>query len=177
MKEKFYNKIMINGEIDSQTYQTVLNTCINILETGNTDDILVIINSNGGVVEDTNAIIDLLDIMPNRKTTVIVGRAESSAGILFLHGDRRLITKSSRFQFHMPSLQIQNACVNENDLNKLLDSLKRSSEAIKNSLLKYTRVPEDLINIGIHTSCGITFNADECVKYGIAERVLKDLEK
>ena len=85
MKEKFYNKIMINGEIDSQTYQTVLNTCINILETGNTDDILVIINSNGGVVEDTNAIIDLLDIMPNRKTTVIVGRAESSAGILFLH--------------------------------------------------------------------------------------------
>lgn len=178
LKENCMKQIIkIMGEITDYTFRSTFETVKEILDKSRwSDDIYVFIHSAGGEVEATLAIIDLLESLPNKVFTVNMGRAESCAATLFIHGKRRYMAKHAKFNFHSPATYFkENYAIPTLEFDAKAKALNIISEQIGNFLKEKTNIPHELINNGLSTSQGITLFADECIKYSVADEIITNI--
>lgn len=166
------NLIEIMGEIDNYTFRRVLNEVRDIA--GKADEkkeLIILINSTGGNVNEAFAIIDLLEMIPNPITTINIGRADSCAGILFIHGKERLMAKHAQFQFHTLSSTFEKTAVPTVDIATYASNIQRLSKITRGFLLEKTKIPADLIESSLLSQSGTTLDLEECLEYGVATGV------
>jgi len=84
-------------------------------------DITVNIKSYGGNLFEALAIYDCIRSLKNHVTTKVVGTSASAGTLISLAGDKRLISKNSRYLIHKPMI---GAMGNSDDFEKVLESLK-----------------------------------------------------
>lgn len=85
-------------------------------------DVTVNIKSYGGAVHEALGIYDYLQTLTNKVTTKIWGAAASSATLISLAGDERLIAENARYLIHKPMIDLFQA--NSDDIAKMLDQMQ-----------------------------------------------------
>ena len=97
------NRILfISGEITEDLASCIIAQML-YLDSVNTKDIMVYINSIGGSVDDGLAIYDTANLLKSTVNTTVIGKACSMGALLTLMGKKRFILKSSKIMFHQPS--------------------------------------------------------------------------
>ena len=170
------NIIEIVGEIDNYTFRRVLNEVRAIAgkedeKADEKKELIMLINSTGGNVNEAFAIIDLLEMIPNPIITINIGRADSCAGIIFIHGNERLMAKHAQFQFHTLSSNFEKGSISTIDLATHTSNIQKLSNITQEFLLKKTKLPTDLIESSLRSYSGTTLYLEECLKYEVATGV------
>lgn len=94
-------RIYLFGDIDTEKIQYVIQQ-IHVMERRSDDDIELIINSDGGYVSDSLALIDAMDTSLCDVATTVVGVAASAACLIASNGTygKRSAGRSSDFMYH-----------------------------------------------------------------------------
>jgi len=130
------------------------------------EPIYVIINSNGGNIRALRTIKTALKISTCKIITIIIGVARSSAAILFLQGDERIMLQNTELLFHEPRGTYTNAtylemlsdtkkCKIDYDffINEIVRITTLSKKSVKKRILNidYILIPEEAVKIGAAT--------------------------
>ena len=66
------------------------------------EPVIVLINSEGGILSDAIAICNLLNAVPNKKITIAIGACASAAAMIFACGKTRYVAKDAQYMIHQP---------------------------------------------------------------------------
>jgi len=136
------------------------------------DEITIFINSPGGFVTELFAIVDTMNLVRSPIRTVVMGMAASAAAVIAASGDTRLITENSQFMLH-EVLGFTMGSVSEMDekmkliekmQTRLLKILARSTGKSVDKLRSITKKTDKF------------FNAQESIRFGLADRIIKNKE-
>ena len=135
------------------------------------EPIKIYINSYGGSIYDMWG---LIDVIQNSKTpiyTYCTGYAMSAAFKIFLAGHKRYCYKHSTFLVHQLSGW---NCGKYLDLKNEISEYDRLNNDIEKYILSRTKFTEDKIEEIWNKKQDFYFNADDAVKYGVVNEVLRD---
>ena len=143
-----------------------------ILEKMNIKNVIIHINSGGGRVNAAFAIIDAIEAAKNRGfyiTTIGRGLVASAAVLIYVTGDYRITSKRALFMIH--EIKIVDRYGNR---NKALEeefkySMDSGNKSMRNIFTKYTKMSKEQIDK--FTSGEKWFNAEDAIKWGIADKV------
>jgi ATP-dependent Clp protease protease subunit len=90
------------GPIDTEKFNKVSADIVRLWG-AEESEIFLFINSTGGDASIGFAFYDLIKAMKIKLVTVAIGEADSMAIIVFLAGERRLVTPHTSMLFHQPS--------------------------------------------------------------------------
>ncbi len=163
--------VFLIGEINQGSAARVMMQMLYLENQKRGQDINFYINSPGGAVDDTLALYDTMRFMSSPVATYCLGRAYSGAALLLTSGakGRRYMLPHAKVMIHQPyggitgqaediRIQAEQIIKSKLELNKIisqcsgqaLDIVQRDSERDK------------------------YFNAEEAVKYGLADEVLTE---
>lgn len=152
--------IKIFGEINSSTFREVWDSVYNIINASiPPEEVIVVINSCGGDITESLAILDLLAILPDGFTTINLGMAKNYAAIIFLHGKKRVMADNARF--HISTLE-------ENSWDNSNSNSSRIYKKLEELFSTETSMPSDLIKTTIHSTRTLDLDTTECLEYTIA---------
>jgi len=139
------NEILIYGVIGSDIYGdgiTAENLKQQLDAIGETDELTIRINSEGGDVFEGVAMFNLLHQHPARKKVMVDGYAVSSASFLAMAGDEILMGVGSQFMIHNPWTVAIGDAKEMRDTAGVLDEVKESIIEIYQTKVSASR--EDL---------------------------------
>jgi ATP-dependent Clp protease protease subunit len=93
--------IYIDGVIDDELANGVISQLL-YLDSLNSDEISIYINSGGGYIYDGLGIIDAMNLIKSPIKTVCIGKAMSMAAIILTCGKTRYATKNATIMLHQP---------------------------------------------------------------------------
>lgn len=136
-------------------------------------DIMLYINSPGGLVTAGLAIYDTMQYIKPDVCTICVGQASSMAAILLAAGakGKRFALKHSRIMLHQPIGAFQGQAT---DVEIQAREILRLRE-ILNEILAY-HTGQDKEKIRIDTERDFYMSAEEALQYGLIDRILEKRE-
>lgn len=131
-------------------------------------DVVLEVNSNGGLVTVGSEIYTALRSYPGRVTVEVTGMAASAASVAIMGADKVRMSPTAQIMIHKALLP----CVsgNSDDLEKASNALKASDRAIVNAYVSKTGLEESVI---IDMMKNETFmSAAEAIEKGFADEVM-----
>ena len=163
-------KIKIWGDITSKTSNIVESAVSSLID--EQESIIVILNSNGGTLNDAVVICNLLKNLPNPLITVAMGNCISAATLIFNCGKERYITKDTEYMLHQPFLLVSDT-INLYKITKYQKDLSKSLSIFK----KYyhnVNIPKEKLDLAFKYGEDLILNYTECIKYNIATNIFKN---
>jgi len=161
--------IFLSGEITEVTANIVIAQLLFLQSEDPKKDVSLYINSPGGSVVDTLAIIDTINHIKNDVSTVCVGMAASGGAWLLSAGKKgkRLALPNAEIMIHQPLGGVQGQASDiEISAKRILDHKKKLIEMMaKNSGKSLAQVEKDVDRDYFMT-------AEEAKKYGIVDKVV-----
>lgn len=152
---------------------------INILEKKDSKaDIELIINCDGGNVQDCLALIDVMDNCQCDIKTVILGRAASAACLIASNGSpgKRFAGKNAEFMFHEAYSTIPE--VRRSQMNYWRKEFDRMEKKCNKILSRNTGQSEKIITeMFLSTNMDNWLTAQEAKKFGIIDKILSSRRK
>lgn len=174
----FNNRILtLDGEITDWDYSIVKSIIqINMADSGIDVDkrkpIILLINSNGGLLDITNSILDTIEISKTPVWTVNMGNALSGGCMIFLAGERRFTTSNSWAMAHAGSGGIQGNYSETKEAQKVWDAqVKRMGEYIM------SRTGMDTKTYNKYKNKDWYLNADQQLDFGFATERLESIDQ
>ena len=130
------------------------------------------INSYGGEVSQGLAIYNLLKSFDKKVTTVCDGFACSSASVIFMAGDERIMNKASLLLIHNAWTQ---AVGDSNELRKQAEDLEKVTKPSIDIYVSVTGQDESKIREMMDVETWLT--SDEALEMGFATKVVEDEPK
>ena len=162
--------IFIDGEINQTTASVVVAELIHLANEDGEADIKMYINSPGGSVYDGLAIYDTMNYVSPDVQTYGIGLQASMGAFLLSSGakGKRHLLPSSRVMIHQPSSGTQGKVTDQEiSLREAVELKEKLSEIMaKNTGQKLTKVKTDMER-------DFWMSADDAVKYGVADSVIK----
>ena len=162
--------IFIDGEINQTTASVVVAELIHLANEDGAADIKMYINSPGGSVYDGLAIYDTMNYVSPDVQTYGIGLQASMGAFLLSSGakGKRHLLPSSRVMIHQPSSGTQGKVTDQEiSLREAVELKEKLSEIMaKNTGQKLTKVKTDMER-------DFWMSADDAVKYGVADSVIK----
>lgn len=162
--------IFLTGEIDDRAANTVIAQLLFLESEDPKKDISLYINSPGGSVTGTLAMIDAMNHVKPDVSTICVGIAASGGALLLAHGQKgkRYALPNSEVMIHQPlggisgqasdiAITAQNILKVKNKLNKML---------AKTTGQKLEKIEKDVDR-------DFWMDADEAKKYGIVDKIME----
>lgn len=134
------------------------------------EPIKIFINSDGGVIRETMALIDLIKSSKTPVWTIIHGKAYSSAMLLAMSGHRRFAYKNSEGLIHDGSYGVMNST------SKVLDSfnnLKRQETIIKKHVLEHSIITPQQYTANYTKEWYL--NTEEMIRLKLIDEVLTEI--
>lgn len=162
--------IFITGEITDATANTVVAQLIYLESKNPSKDISLYINSPGGSVTAGMAIFDTMRYIKCDVSTICIGMAASMAAFLLSSGTKgkRFCLENSEVMIHQPlggaQGQASDILISANHIIKTRDKL--------NKLLS-ENTGQELSKISKDVDRDFFMTADEAMKYGIVDKVIK----
>ena len=128
------------------------------------------INSDGGNLNITLFTANVIALSQTPVTTIGMGRAYSSGGLLLMSGHKRLIFESTSVLIHDGS----SGAIG--DTGKVIDNLeftKQSESRVRDFILSHTTIPGDLLDKNYRRDWFLF--SDEIIKCGIADSIVTDI--
>ncbi|NVP56081.1 head maturation protease, ClpP-related [Mycoplana rhizolycopersici] len=173
--------VLVNGELvlygfvgesywgDGFTSREVIDA---LAEIGRDTDIVVRINSGGGYVDDGVAIFNSLVAHKGKVTVVVDAMAASSASVIAMAGDERIMRKGAMMMIHDPSSVVWGTAA---DMERAVKMLEKHAENLAGIYAEVTG--EDLGDIRADMKAELWLTADEAVERGFATSANDDKAK
>ena len=161
--------IFISGEINDSVANSVIAELL-YLDSLNHDDISIYINSPGGVISSGMAIYDTMNFIKSDVCTICLGMAASMAAFLLSSGTygKRFILPNADVMIHQP---LGGAEGQATDIKIAADRIVSLRERLNKILAKNTG--KSLKIIERDTERDNYLNADEALKYGTVDKIIK----
>ena len=166
--------IIISQGIDAQLARNIYSRLI-ILEKDNAENpITVIINSSGGNADSGFGIYDMLRFVKPPIITLTAGLCASAAVIIFLAGEKekRFALPNARFLIHQPSTSTVGPAadlgITANEILKMRDQF---------NVIISAETGQDLKKVNADTNRDFWLSADQAVKYGLVQKIVKNRDE
>ena len=164
------NIIFLGGPIDDDTANIVIAQLLFLQSEDSKKDISLYINSPGGSVTSTMAIIDTMNYIKNDISTVCVGLAASGAAMVLSAGKKgkRMALSNSEIMIHQPHMsgiegQVSDIKITAENVIKMRAKLNKM--LAENTGQTFAKIEKDVDR-------DFFMSAEEAKKYGIIDKVL-----
>jgi len=162
--------VFLGGPIDSDVANLVIAQLLFLASEDAKKDISFYINSPGGMVSAGLAILDTMNHIQPQVSTVCVGMAASMGAVLLSGGQKgkRFALPNAEIMIHQPSGGAEGMAADiEITAKQILKLRQRLNEILaKNTGQKLSKIEQDVDR-------DFFMDAEESVKYGIIDKVLK----
>ena len=161
--------IILNGEITDNTANTVVAQLL-YLDSLNSDDISLYINSPGGSITAGMAIYDTMNFIKSNVSTICIGMAASMAAFLLATGEKgkRFILPNAEVMIHQPLGGVQGQATEIKIAAERILKLKKKLNTILSQ-----RTGKEIETINMDTERDYFMDSDEALCYGIVDKILK----
>ena len=162
--------IFLGGVIDDEVANLIIAQLLFLEADDQKKDIQMYVNSPGGSVYAGMAIYDTMRYVKPKVSTICVGMAASMAAFLLAGGEKgmRFSLPNSRILIHQPMGGTQGQAA---DIKIQAEEILKIRDEMNKILAKNTGQPLD--KIAKDTDRDFYMRADEAVKYGIIDKVIK----
>jgi len=166
--------VFLIGEISYQRAAEVIMKMLYLDNLKRDSEISLYINSPGGSVDDTMAIYDTMRFVSSPIATYCIGRAQSGAAIILAAGTKgkRHALPHAKVMLHQPWGGVSGQAA---DIQIQAEEILKAKVMINELLARLTNQPVEKISAETERDRYLT--ADEALKYGIIDDVLKEEEK
>jgi ATP-dependent Clp protease protease subunit len=163
------NIIFLGGPIDDHTANLIIAQLLFLQSEDPKKEISMYINSPGGSVTATLAIVDTMQHIKNDISTVCVGIAASGAALVLAAGTKgkRMALPTSEVMIHQP---LGGAEGQASDIEISAKHILKTRAVLNKMLTKYTG--QTLAKIEKDVDRDFFMDADEAKKYGIVDQVV-----
>lgn len=161
--------IILSGEITDTSANTIVAQLL-YLDSLNQNDINLYINSPGGSVTAGMAIYDTMNFVKSNVSTICIGMAASMAAFLLSSGEKgkRYALPNSEIMIHQPLGGVEGQAT---EIKIAAERILKMKEKLNRMLSKNTG--KDLSVIEQDTERDYFLEAEEAVKYGLVDEILK----
>ena len=161
--------VFITGEVEDHMASLIVAQLL-FLESENSQDISMYINSPGGVVTAGMAIHDTMQYIKPKVRTVCVGQAASMGSFLLAAGEpgMRVALPNARIMVHQPSGGARGMA---SDIEIQAREILRLRKRMHELYAKYTGKPEEEIEKAMDRDTFL--EADEAMAFGIVDKVFE----
>ena len=163
------NIIFLAGPIDDNVANIIIAQLLSLQSEDSKKDISLYINSPGGSVSSTLAIVDTMNFLKNNVSTFCVGIAASGAAMILSAGEKgkRFILPNAEVMIHQP---IGGAEGQASDIEISAKHILKTRENLNKMLAKNTG--KTLAQIEKDVDRDFFMNAEEAKRYGIIDKIL-----
>ena len=160
--------IILNGEIDDNLANTVVAQLL-YLDSLNTNDISLYINSPGGSITAGMAIYDTMNFIKSDVSTICIGMCASMAAFLLSSGEKgkRYTLPNGEIMIHQPLGGAQGQAT---EIKIDAERILKLKEKLNRILSKNTN--QDIKKIEQDTERDYFLDAEEALEYGLIDRML-----
>lgn len=162
----------LTSELLNITMQNIIEFETECLSENEEGKINLFINSNGGDIISTLALIDVMTSSSLKIDTVCLGQCSSSAFLIFVSGNKRYIGKNAYCMIHNGYIKLEG---NLTDLKSSLENMENLEHKV-NKIIK-NKTSEGLLDLLVQNDSEIYFDSTECVNSNIADEYFKGIEK
>jgi ATP-dependent Clp protease protease subunit len=162
--------IFLGGAIDDNLANIIIAQLLFLESEGHQKDITLYINSPGGLVTATMAILDTMNYVKSDVSTVCVGQAASGGAIILSAGakGKRFALPNAEIMIHQPlggtEGQASDIAITAKQILKIKDKLNKI-------LAKHTG--QTVVQVEKDSDRNYFMSADEAVKYGLVDSIVK----
>lgn len=167
--------IFLGGPIDDDSANIVIAQLLYLDHENKGQDINFYINSPGGAVHATLAILDTMNFVKSEVSTVCVGLAASGAAILLAGGQKgkRLSLPNSKIMIHQPLSGVEGQA---SDIAIHAEEILKTKKKLNEFLARVTG--QKVEKVEKDTDRDYYMSAEEAAKYGIIDKVIgEDLDE
>ena len=166
--------VMLSGEVNDQVASTIVAQFLFLEAEDPEKDIFFYINSPGGVVTSGMAIFDTMNYIRPDVATICIGQAASMGAFLLSSGEKgkRYALPHARVMIHQP---LGGAQGQESDIQIQAEEILRMKKELNGILAKNSG--QSIKKIEKDTDRDNFMSAQECVEYGLIDKVLIKNEK
>lgn len=165
--------IMLSGEINDQTANSIIAQLLFLDAQDSTKDISIYINSPGGVITSGLAIMDTMNFIKSDVSTIAIGMAASMASVLLAAGTKgkRFALPNSTVLIHQPLGGAQGQAT----------EIEIAAEEILKTRKKMNQILADATGQSIETIQKDTerdnyMTAEEAKDYGLIDRIMTNMQ-
>ena len=161
--------IILNGEINDNTANVVIAEFL-YLDSLNSDDICLYINSPGGSITAGMAIYDTMNFIKSDVSTICVGMSASMAAFLLAAGKKgkRCILPNAEVMIHQPLGGAQGQAT---EIKIAAERILKLKKKLNKILAEVTG--KDITTIDNDTERDYFMDSMEALNYGIVDKILK----
>lgn len=161
--------IILNGEINDNTANVVVAEFL-YLDSLNSDDICLYINSPGGSITAGMAIYDTMNFVKSDVSTICVGMSASMAAFLLAAGKKgkRCILPNAEVMIHQPLGGAQGQAT---EIKIAAERILKLKKKLNKILAEVTG--KDITTIDNDTERDYFMDSMEALNYGIVDKILK----
>ena len=161
--------IILSGEINDTLANSIIAQIL-YLDSINHDDINMYINSPGGSITSGMAIYDTMNFVKSKVSTTCIGMAASMGAFLLSSGEKgkRYALPNSEVMIHQPLGGAQGQAT---EIKIAAERILKLRDKLNKILSENTK--QDIKKIEIDTERDNFMSADEALKYGIVDKILK----
>lgn len=161
--------IILNGEIDDSLSNSIVAQLL-YLDSINSDDISIYINSPGGSITAGMAIYDTMNYIKSEVCTICIGMAASMAAFLLASGqrDKRYILPNAEVMIHQP---LGGAKGQATEIRIAADRIIKLKDKLNSILSNITN--KDILQIERDTERDNFMNSVEALEYGLVDKIIE----
>ena len=159
------------GDVTEELINSVQQEILELAHISKSLPIHLIVSTYGGSVDEGFSLLDVMRFVPCPIYTVGLGKVMSMGSIILAAGEKghRLIGKLTRVMIHSVSSGIQGnifECMNE------IDEIKKMQETLMRLLSENSKLTKNQINDLMSNKLDKYLTAEECVNYGICDKII-----
>ena len=164
--------IILFGEITDATSASIISQLLFLSSNDENKDIYIYINSPGGSVTAGLSIYDTIKYIKPKVVTIGMGICASMGAFLLSSGDKRYALENTKIMIHQP---LGGAKGQATDIMIVAEEIIRIKKKLNDILSKNTNQP--LSKIEQDTERDFYMDADQAIKYGIIDSIIKNEKK
>lgn len=170
MRKKEESTFFILEKITEESTKDFVETLWKKVLNKEKDPITLVLNTTGGNLIVTYGIIDLLELYKGPITTIVTGYACSSGALIFMAGDKRLMTKRSLLMLHHMTVYFEGPYPNTKSFQKSNDIYY---DLTLEHILKYSQcLSEKEIKAKILKSEDNWLSPKESIELGLCDKII-----
>lgn len=162
--------VFLSGEINDASANIVVSELL-YLDNQSNEDIYLYINSPGGSITSGMSIYDTMNFVKSKVITIGLGMCASMAAFLLSSGNERFALPNTEIMIHQP---IGGAQGQATDIKIAAERIIKLKEKLNKILAKNTK--QNLTKIMEDTERDNFLSADEALKYGLIDKIIKKNE-
>lgn len=164
--------IILNGEINDTTSNIIVAQLL-YLDSQNSDDISLYINSPGGSITSGMAIYDTMNFIKSNVSTICIGMAASMAAFILSSGEKgkRFALPNSEVMIHQPLGGAQGQAT---EIKIAAERILKLKDKLNNILSRNTK--KDIKEIEKDTERDYFMDAHEAKEYGLIDKIVENKE-